>query len=1120
MYFFEYVSCLSLEKAFKYEELGNGDRSLERLSCVSLFPVNDLVAATSGSHLYLWKRRDGLLGVLKRTRSSLEEFGLNKEVLWCPSGEKLCIITRRGNVILYNLVWDEDLLKRFTPVFTPDVQIIRRKGRYILELQSSNQLSRRVAHQVALAEGVLLFIGGGCSFAFVSWESANGILRIQDLRSLPFYKCRSEVRSVEAPYNGRVFGMIGESGKAYICRWCPEQQTFKEGICVHSPHLAGHYMACSISINGRGDFCAIGTVDGSITIYEILRNGADSNVDIVHTRKLDTRGGSISSISWSTSGLVLGICLPNSRLCFISNNGTDMPSLELEVEGCHSCGRGSGRIHWGDSDLSLIYAVHDTERLYVNIIDVLRHPLSFLNQVDNAQQPCLVTTGRVYLPKVSITRLDFTNQKSSEWSMLPLPEDLTSITAVSRSHSGNYLLICEREGFVCYSIFEKTWMKFATKEEKEVFSYNCGICWYKDFAIMGCWDNVDELYSVLCFSCSRDFTLGEMSIRTLESPVCYLLTSKNTLYIYSRDNMLATYRISLDKNLQITLTVKVCVNLSAIIPEPSKILSMDVCEGVSTNIRSVVTLSSSGNLIYHTLLGGEWSSSTIDTKVDFFVLGERFTTDIPVLKDIIWSFSKSTYKILLPKACILDKYLGSANSIVICPSPENAIVYYIEQGVHINLLPESLLSTNLKTDIFLSDCVANMLLLGMDKEALELAYYYRNKRLFPHLMEITFSNIVQNGGKGENLQSTIKCFNNFLIDTLGESKTYFNIVTLCLRKTDISYWGSIFSIVGSPLDTFNACVSYNSPRLIIHHYMIIQTAETPDAARAVTATLSATLIERLDFKTLHKIFNFIDHIGQAESYEYKESVCRAGLNSLVEAGLPPRDYSLFPDSKFWFLEPFATVSAINWLKSSRIIEVHSTCIGLDFPLEKMLSFCKTQSRSPPAILQRLIATSKLLPPQDCKCHISIDYEQRYSLMHSKTIPPLRLTTLTPQKDPSAEQCLKPNCPLHKVLRVSAPSSHTLKCIHAATISAGLYDWALVFSILLLDPQDTLLTLIRITSENPNATFTAEPYGHEATYSIKEWSAAVNMLGCPALSSLATSVEHLYGNIGAELMTGP
>ncbi|KAI9145750.1 RIC1-domain-containing protein [Paraphysoderma sedebokerense] len=712
--------------------------------------------------------------------------------------------------------------------------------------------------------------------------------------------------------------------------------------------------------------------------------------------------GTVSSLAYTWDGYALAVCWPGYGMAVFSVFGRKLITLNKNTvkeelssprdskPGIKLEGYFDGVLHlfWGPGCYEL-YLLPTSARIstindQLYVLPFARSGLTTANTLDNVRNPFLITEDRLFLYIGNHRELDTMKENVLLWHVIPLPPVYISenwpIKYSVVSQDGRYLAVAGKRGFAHYSVESGRWKLFGnSQQEKDVLCR--GLVWYKNILIAAIQDASSLKCQLLFFS--RDQKL-DLSLAIHEEWLPHVTLLMNVcgpyLFIYTFDNVLTVFKLNLLHNghhIQCELYIE--IDMSDIVKQPKNVLSLaffpDLLPGKTSNEfacidnRPIMILMEGRLLLLDISSSGERNQPSIEQKSNSYLMSlaervEFFWLSInPVgnLKNSIWAFTEKYCMIFanvfLPgdsnfKSSEWRYHLPLENLTYAIDAVKFPLDFYplttsltkgIISGVELWLSVKQSLecvtfSMTTKTHLFLSHIYENLLRRRLYDEAVEFATQYESLHYFAHSLEMLLHRVWEEEaetlvgfGSEAVLPQVIKFLEHF--------PNFLDVIVQCTRKTEISLWDYLFSIVGSPQDLFERCLNLGRLRTATSYLVIIHNMESSTVSGKDSVRLLEKVLEVEDFELLRELVRFLSSISNNSNSLWDRMPSIQNFTPYINSEASQSSASISTmetQEPYMYLEIMVSRHARKLLQKGRIRALGKLSRVLDFPLTKWL----------------------------------------------------------------------------------------------------------------------------------------------------------------------------------------
>ena len=148
----------------------------------------------------------------------------------------------------------------------------------------------------------------------------------------------------------------------------------------------------------------------------------------------------------------------------------------------------------------------------------------------------------------------------------------------------------------------------------------------------------------------------------------------------------------------------------------------------------------------------------------------------------------------------------------------------------------------------------------LEQEAFHFAKYYEHFNYFGHSMEILLHRVLEDEAEtlvgfkeSAVLPSVVQMLRNF--------RQFHEVIVRCARKTEVSLWEYLFSIVGDPKQLFSDCLQEGELKTATSYLIILQTLEPFAVSSKLQVDLLEKALEAENFELCGEIVRYLTSVG-------------------------------------------------------------------------------------------------------------------------------------------------------------------------------------------------------------------------------------------------------------------
>ncbi|RMZ75708.1 hypothetical protein DV738_g5316, partial [Chaetothyriales sp. CBS 135597] len=780
-----------------------------------------LLTSITASDLFIWSTRPTVvLALYRRSDKSIESYGLNKSVILKPDSTVVAIHTERGYLLTFAIESDYNNRVLQQQVNHLHGQSRRQSTRRHFGVDESLGLPevllrfRRALKIDAGINGVIatdtdiLSSDGRAEFAAINARFSLIAVAV-DTGKIVCYAAKDYAGNIPRSHVLQPSPFTSASGRIRCLRWSPD------GYCLFVGYEHGWSMFSVFGKEGASSF--------GCNRWHAETNGDDWLLGI-------------TTAAWTANGGEL----------FLASGNEKIWRLEMSRSaaiGCFSCANLVRALLQTPSEI-MIYRGHELPDLTAISNDTsLWHHTQFPARYLNNQHPI----------RLSVV-----------------------------SQDGRYVAIAGRRGLAHYSVNSGRWKTFADSTIENSFAVRGGMCWFNHLLAVATENSGG--YDLRLYS--RELELGRevLDAEPFSKPIAFVGPSgDDSLLVYTHENIL--YHYIIDASEQRPQLVQVGqMALHGVVRAPGRVRSVSwvVSESQLRNgdpsrdveFASVLFLLDDKLVLLQSSRGRDdeqkYELRVLAQHVEFYILMRdqlyfnfnRPDESVPPtpsvgtmldrvgrqgqhsLRDSLWIFSGRDLRLWPDVREVLGQAaqegVARTRSLVSVPVDFYPLSILLTKGVVLGIEGELVQRRNLafgqwrtriRTQLFLPYVLQHQLVAskGTSAAAFGLAHQYQHLSYFPHALEILLHQVLdaeherernKKEGEGDEVQS-LPAVLSFLQMALP-STTYLWTIVSCVRKTELSYWPTLFRHLDTPLALFEQALQLDDLKtasgfLIIMH---------------------------------------------------------------------------------------------------------------------------------------------------------------------------------------------------------------------------------------------------------------------------------------------------------------
>ncbi|KAF8078253.1 RIC1-domain-containing protein [Lyophyllum atratum] len=665
--------------------------------------------------------------------------------------------------------------------------------------------------------------------------------------------------------------------------------------------------AVAMAINGKFSFIAIGTYSGGLEFTNFpSQEGVTPKAQVIQVPNPYSRQtGEVCALEWSSDGYVLavgwkhgwGIFSVGGR-CLASGFGVD--DLVDEDRFQDAFMYGVRNLFWAPGNYELVVLAQSSPlkidgQLFV--IPFAKSATTGQHSPDNTRYAFLQMDDRALVyrgadqPDMSVI-----NPESDVWQHIKIPQGYLAtnwpIQYSSLSSDGRLIAIAGRRGLIHYSSTSGRWKIFNDEQQEQAFTVKGGLLWFHHVLIAAV--EVSKTYQVRLYS--RDMELSNQNVlhrEVLSSQVVILSLVDNSLLVYTADNTLFHFLIVPTAD---TIKLHLCgsITFNGIISAPSavRMLSWMIPSAQKQLGDPVDDLSVATVLM---VVGGQLillrprKSANQEVKYDMQIFADRIEfcwihlRGIGTLENSLWGYDGQGIRVWLNALAIEAPRQGERDN----DEPENVkesvnipLDFYplsvlMDKGIIIGAEHEAATRSNLSfvmfrhatsSHLFLHHILRFLLGNRQVKEAVTFASHYKELVYFAHALEILLHTVVESEAtlESESDSEDGEIAPDAVLPTVVEFLDHFDaaldVVVGCARKTELTRWRRLFSIVGNPKALFETCLASQRLKTAGSYLLVLHNLEQLDENSDDAVRLLKSAVDGKDWQLCRELLRFLHSV--------------------------------------------------------------------------------------------------------------------------------------------------------------------------------------------------------------------------------------------------------------------
>ncbi|KZP16760.1 RIC1-domain-containing protein [Athelia psychrophila] len=660
--------------------------------------------------------------------------------------------------------------------------------------------------------------------------------------------------------------------------------------------------AVVIAVNAKFSLNAIGTCSGSVefTNFPSQEGVTPKSQTLQIPNPYQRKTGSVTSMEWSSDGYVLAVGWEHGWAIFSVGSrclawGFGLEEAVDEEKFQDYFMRGVLDLFWTPGNFELVVLAQTPAKGIegqIFAIPFAKSSTSGQHAPDNTRYAFLQMDDRALVyrgadqPDMSVI-----NPESDVWQHIKIPQNYLAtnwpIRYSSLSSDGRLIAIAGRRGLIHYSSTSGRWKLFEDTMQEQAFTIKGGLLWFHHVLIAAV--EVARSYQIRLYS--RDLELSSQNVlhrEVLASPVVIMSIVDNSLLVYTADNTLHHYLIIPTAD-NITLHLCGSITFDGIIAAPGavRLLSWMIPSAQKQLGDPVEDLNVATVLM---MVGGQLvllrprKSGDQEVKYDMQIFADRIEfcwthlRGIGALENSLWAYDGQGIRVWLNALAIEaptvvdDTASPSVKESVNIPLDFYPLSVLMDKGIIIGAEHETATRKNLpfvmfrhatSSHLFLHHILLCHLEAQQVREAVVFAAHYQHLVFFAHALEILLHNVVESDASldaGDTLTASRDLVLSTTIDFLDHFDAALEVVVGCARKTEMTRWPRLFSVVGNPKSLFETCLGSDRLKTASSYLLVLHNLEQLDENSSDAIRLLRSAIEAKDWQLCKELLRFLHSI--------------------------------------------------------------------------------------------------------------------------------------------------------------------------------------------------------------------------------------------------------------------
>ncbi|KAF7306568.1 RIC1 domain-containing protein [Mycena indigotica] len=655
--------------------------------------------------------------------------------------------------------------------------------------------------------------------------------------------------------------------------------------------------AVAVAINSKFSLVAVGMTNGAIQLSSFpseLSSVAPPSATLEPPTSYNRESGPVCTMEWSGDGYVLAVgwregwaIFSVGGRCLAKGFGTDDDSHEDKSKFQDSFMFGVRNLFWAPGNFELLVLANPMPHKFDGQLFVIPFAKSASTgqlAPDNTRYAFLQMDDRVLVyrgadqPDMSVI-----NPESDVWQHIKIPQSYLAtnwpIRYSSLSSDGRLIAIAGRRGLIHYSSTSGRWKLFADEIQEQAFIVKGGMVWFHHVLIAAV--EVSKSYQIRLYS--RDMELSNQNVlhrEIVSCPVVIMSLVDNSLLVYTADNTLFHYLIvPTADTIKLHLCGSITFNgviavpsavrmLSWMIPSAQKQLGDPVDDLAVATVLMVV----GGQLI----LLRPRKAGDQEVKYDMQIFADRIEfcwthlRGINTLENSLWAYDGQGIRVWLNALSIEGPRENNAETqetvkeSVNIPLDFYPLSVLMDKGIIIGAEPEVATRANLpfvmfrhatSSHLFLHHILLYHLEARQVHEAVVFASHYQSLVFFAHALEILLHTVVEWDEPTDASEAEAVLRN--VVEFLDHFDAALDVVVGCARKTEMTRWKRLFSIVGNPKLLFETCLDSQRLKTAGSYLLVLHNLEQLDEGHGDVIRLLESAVVVKDWQLCRELLRFL-----------------------------------------------------------------------------------------------------------------------------------------------------------------------------------------------------------------------------------------------------------------------
>ncbi|CAG8513882.1 710_t:CDS:10 [Ambispora leptoticha] len=898
------------QKTYEQEELESstdqtGSSSQPKILALIRNKSGNLFVTLTSTSLQLWGFRPiALISQVSRTKKSIEEYGENQNVFWKPDGSLVVVQTSRSCLFTYNVIPFDDKSYKYqfgnvSHHYTTGAGEGNGVKTYLLKFRMTIRIDAGMEVAIGTEDYLIVTTKSPPAIQCIPWQAEPGATKTNILARLDFLHYKKGITRIVYDRKISLFGWITSDGRAYAVQFNENPPLPPAGVknppiywAGFSFHDEGSSKATFIAINAKFSLLAVGTESGIVYIYFAKNYNGRPVTSIAWTSD-----GYAVAVGWRDEGLALWSVYGRLLMTSMSDDGPQ--SLPNNFQDQFLCG--IDNLFWGvgDYELFILHTKRKENECQIYSLPFVKSAVTGFHSPDNAKRGFLQMDDRLLLYRGGDQEdLSAINPDAIVWQHISIPNmyitDNWPIKYASISSDGRYIAISGRRGLAHYNVSSDRWKLFGNQQQEQEFAVRGGLLWFKHILVVAC-DNLRTHTNEIRMY-SRETKLDNIyMIQNVQVPsnILYLSLLDNALLAYCGDNMIYHYLLTSASSETTggaggnSIGLKLCqqISFTGVIHAPARVRSISWFQPKShksftpdnMQTASIIFLIDGKLVLLHPQKSDagevQYDLHVLADKIEFYWMANR---GVGSLKNSLWACDGKGVKIWMNIWSQEEKAKDWQNDVLLSANKEGLHIlleFYplsvlLDKGIIVGVEQQTSIRQSLEfavfklatnTHLFLQYIIRYMLTRELEDEAVAFATSYQKLVYFGHALEVLLHQVLEDEAensigkaKGAVLPRVIRFLNHF--------PHALDVIVGCARKTEVALWDYLFSIVGSPKDLFERCMTTGFLKTATSYLLVLHTLEPTAHSSEDTIRLLTRAMETEDYDLCTELVRFLNSI--------------------------------------------------------------------------------------------------------------------------------------------------------------------------------------------------------------------------------------------------------------------